>query len=101
MLRWLTLEQIKRQIRMELDFHEEDDSLLEYGEAAEDTILDWCGRTYESLIETYGKVPAPVVQASKLLVTQSYENRSPTSGQNLSVIPYGNIDVLLKPYMIL
>ena len=52
MLRWLTLEQIKRQIRMELDFHEEDDSLLEYGEAAEDTILDWCGRTYESLIET-------------------------------------------------
>ena len=101
MLRWLTLEQIKRQIHMELDFHEEDESLLEFGEAAEDTILDWCGRSYESLIETYGKVPAPVVQASKLLVTLSYENRSPTDRQNHSPIPYGNIEFLLNPYKIL
>ena len=101
MLRWLTLEQIKRQIRMELDFHEEDESLLEFGETAEESVLNSLGRSYESLIESYGKVPAPVVQASKMLVTLSYENRSPTDRQNHSPIPYGNIEFLLNPYKIL
>jgi hypothetical protein len=34
-----------------------------------------------------------------MLVDISYQNRSAVSPQNMSVIPYGNIDTLVKPYM--
>lgn len=98
-MKWLKIETIKSQTRMDYDC---EDELLElYAEAAEDTILSWCNRSYEDLIETYGKVPAGIVQASLLLVAQSYKEREPASAQNLSAVPYGTIDTLIKHYMIL
>lgn len=98
-MKWLKIETIKSQTRMDYDC--EDDLLELYGEAAEDTILAWCNRSYEDLIATYGKVPAGIIQASLLLVAQSYKEREPASAQNLSAVPYGTIDTLIKHYMIL
>ena len=100
-MKWLNLKDIKAQCRIEQDFHEEDELLEMYGESAEETILDWCNRSYEDFIQTYGKIPMPIVHATMLLVDLSYKERNPVSMQNLSVVPYGNIDILVKPYMIL
>ena len=98
-MKWLTIEYIKQHSRIDYDC---EDSLLElYGEAAENTILAWINRSYENLIETYTKVPAEIVQASLLLTGMSYKEREPASGQNLSAVPYGTIDTLIKHYMIL
>ena len=98
-MKWLKIETIKSQTRIDYDC--EDDLLELYGEAAEDTILAWCNRSYEDLIAKYGKVPAGIIQASLLLVAQSYKEREPASAQNLSAVPYGTIDTLIKHYMIL
>lgn len=98
MLKWLTLEGIKAQCRIEPDFHDEDDLLVEIGEGAEETVLNLCNRTYENLIETYGKVPVSLIRASKLLVDIGYQYRSPVSGQNMYLVPYA-LDIMLKPYM--
>ena len=95
-MKWLTLEQIKAQCRIEQDFHDEDELLEECGEGAEDSLLALLGRSFEDLIETYGKVPAPIRRASKLLAAGSYKDREAYSAQNLSAIPYGNIDFLIK-----
>ena len=86
----------KQQLR--IDYSDEDTLLDEYGQAAEDTILNILNRDYYDVMSVYGKIPAPIVQATMLLVGQSYQHREPSSAQNMSVVPY-SIDLLLKPYM--
>lgn len=95
-MKWLTIDYIKQHSRIDFDC---EDTLLElYGESAEETVLNICGRSYEDLIEVYGHVPTPLYYASLMLVDHSYEHRSPVSAQNLSIIPYG-FDMMVKPYM--
>ena len=89
---------MKAQCRIEQDFHDEDDVLGMYGESAEDTVLNALGRTYEDIIESYGKVPAPVMHASLMLADLSYQHRSPVGPQNMYMVPY-TFDLLIKPYM--
>ena len=97
-MKFLTLEQIKAQCRIEEDFTLEDSKLTLYGDSAEQVIFNMCQRPYEDFIETYGTIPQDVVHAALLLVTASYEHRSAVSMQNLSMVPYG-FDMLIKPYM--
>ena len=97
-MKWLTLERIKQQLRIEPDFHEEDELLEEYGESAEEVLLNYLNRTYEDVIELYGRVPAPLRHASLMLVDMSYQYRSPVSAQSISLMPY-TFDILIKPYI--
>lgn len=97
-MKWLTLERIKQQCRIEQDFIEEDELLEMYGESAEEATLNVLGRTYEDIVESYGKIPMPIIHASLMLVDLSYQNRSPISSQNMYQVPY-TFDLLLKPYM--
>ena len=97
-MKWLTLEDIKAQCRIEPDFNDEDRILELYGKAAEDTMLNYVNRTYEEVIELYGEMPAALVQASLMLVDKSYQHRSPASPQNMYYVLYG-FDTLVKPYM--
>ena len=97
-MKWLTLKQIKQQVRLELDFHDEDEKLTDYGESAEDTILKLCQRTYDDFISEYGEIPKPIVEASLMLVVASYEVRSPVTSQQLYTVGYG-FDYRVKPYM--
>ena len=97
-MKWLTLEQIKAQLRIEPDFTAENTLLNSYGEAAEETLLNYLNRPYQDIIERYGKVPLPLVQASLMLVDVSYQHRSPINVTNISLVPY-TFDLLVKPYM--
>lgn len=98
-MKWLTIEYVKQHSRIDYDC--EDGLIQLYIESAEETVLQYLGRTYDDLVENYGAVPANIIHASLLLTAISYNNREPASGQNMSAIPYGNIDLLLKPYMVL
>ena len=62
-MKWLTIEDIKNQLRIEPGFTDEDMLLESYGEAAEDTLLNYLNRPYQDIIEHYGKVPLPLVQS--------------------------------------
>lgn len=98
-MKYLTIDDIKAQLRLDFDC---DDALLElYGTGAEDTILYLCNRTYENLVGTYGEVPAAIRQVTLELVTNSYDQGSgPASPTNLSAVPY-NFDLLVKEYIVL
>ena len=98
-MKWLTLQQIKYQARIEPDYTDEDTLLTDIGESAEDKVLEDCNRTYGDLIDQYGKVPMSLIRASLLLCTIGYEHRSGDAVQNLSIVPYGNYDALIRPYM--
>ena len=97
-MKWLTLERIKQQCRIEQDFTEEDSLLEMYGESAEEVLLNHLNRSYEDIMQVYGRIPAPLVHASLMLVDVSYQHRSPVSPQNMSIVPY-TFDILVKPYM--
>ena len=96
-MKWLTLDEIKDQLRIERDFDLENDKLTGYGESAEDVILELCQRTYDDFIDTYGGIPRPIWEATLLLVSMSYEHGSAASMQQM----YNNpaFDMRVKPYM--
>jgi hypothetical protein len=96
-MKWLTLERIKQQLRIEQDFHDEDDILELYGDSAEDAIMEVLNRSYEELYEVYGRIPAPAVHASLMLVAQSYKDREKDLVQQVNANP--TFSLLLKPYM--
>lgn len=97
-MKWLTLERIKQQLRIEPDFHDEDSLLEMYGESAEEVLLNYLNRTYAEVTEEYSGVPTPLQHASLMLVDTSYQYRSPVSAQSMSLVPY-TFDILVKPYM--
>ena len=97
-MKWLTLEQIKQQLRIEQDFTDEDGLLEMYADSAEDTVLNICQRTYEDMVDSFGGIPQPIVEASLLLVAMSYEHRSPASQYQMYAVGYA-FDMRIKPYM--
>ena len=98
-MKFLTFDQIKAQLRLDdQQATDEHDLLVLYGEAAEDVVLDLIRRPLYNVMQVYGHVPKRLMQASLLIVAQSYQHREPASSQNLSVIPY-SLDMLLKPFM--
>ena len=105
-MKWLTIEYIKTHSRIDYDC---EDSLLElYGAAAEQTVLNVINRSYDELLEKFGTtspsdptkklVPAPIIQASLMIVDNSYQFRAASSPQNTYATLYG-VDALIKPYM--
>ena len=95
-MKWLTLERIKQQCRIEMDFHDEDELLELYGESAEEVLMAVLNRTYEDLFEEYGRVPMPVVHASLMLVAKSYKDRESDMMQEAH--ENKTFSLLLKPY---
>ena len=103
-MKWLTLEKIKQQCRIEADFTMEDTLLTGYGNSAESTVLNHLNRTYYDLTEQYGEVNAAtpawsdIINASLMLVDVWYQHRSPIESVSLSMVPY-TFDLLIKPYI--
>ena len=97
-MKWLELDDIKRQLRIELDYTDEDQELTGYGNSAEDTVLNICNRTYDDFIDQYGEIPQPIREASLLLVCASYEHRSAVTQYQMYSVGYA-FDMKVKPYM--
>lgn len=97
-MKYITFEQIKAQLRLDDEQAElEKDLLTLYGESAEDAVLSLVRRNMANLMETYGRVPKQIVQATLMLVAISYQHREPASQQNMYAVPYA-FDMLIKPY---
>ena len=72
-LRWLSVQAIHDHCH--IDFNCEDAELEQFGIAAEQAILNLTRRTFENFIDTYGRIPDPIFNASLLLVQSLYKNR--------------------------
>lgn len=101
-MKWITLDEIKEQLRIEPDYDDENDKLTRYGNSAEATILNLTGRTFEELkaMNPTGedKIPDDLWEATILLVTVSYEHSSAVSQYQLYGVPY-SFNMKIKPYM--
>jgi len=102
-MEFLKLDYVRQHSR--LCSNEEDAVLEHYCNDAEETIAAYLNRgdtvdeMVASLTEQYGKVPSNIIQAGLLIVEGNYNFRGSVTSQSLSIVPYGNIDVKLRPYM--
>lgn len=99
-MKFLTLEMIQAHSRIdEIRNGSAEESLITlYAEAAEDTVFNYIERSYDEVMEKWGKIPAALEQAALLLVDNSYQHRSPSSPMNMYRVDY-SFDALVKPYM--
>ncbi len=95
-MKWLTIDYIKEHSRIDYDC--ENAALELYGSAAEDTILSVVRRTLENVKDKWGAIPPAFYQAALMLTDLGYQNRSPISVTNMSVVPY-TFDMLIAEYM--
>lgn len=100
-LHWVTLDDIKDQLRIEHEYTLEDKLLTRYGATAEKFILRYIQRTEEELkamnTDDPTQVPEDIVSATLMLVDLYYQHRGPISVQNLYLIDYG-FDSLVMPF---
>ena len=97
-LKWLSLDAIHKHTRM--DFNCEDAELEQFGMAAEQAILDLTRRTYENFLDTYGRIPDPIFNATLLLVQSLYKNRDAEEQRDSKEIAFG-FSFMVKNYMVL
>ena len=97
-LKWLTLDAIHQHCR--IDFNCEDAELLQMGMAAEQSILDLTRRTFANIIDTYGRIPDPLFNASLLMVQSLYKNRDAEEQRDSKQIAFG-LEYMVKNYMCL
>ena len=98
-MKWLTLDKIKQQLRLDdAQATEEKKTLERFGASAENSILKLLRRSYTDLLDEYGEIPADVEEATLMLVDLSYKQRSPVDVMNTSVVGY-TFDLKVKPYM--
>ena len=101
-MEYLKIQYIKEHSRIDYDC---EDAILElYGDSAEETMASYLnrGKTVKEMVAdltaVYGHIPAPIRQATLMLVDISYQHRNPISPTNVSMVPY-TFDILVKPYM--
>ena len=97
-LKWLSIDAIHAHCR--IDFACEDAELEQMGITAEQAILDLTRRTYENFIDTYGRIPDPIFNASLLLVQSLYKNRDAEEQRDSKEIAFG-FSFMVKNYMVL
>ena len=101
-MRWITLEDIKDQLRIEQSNHSEDRMLTRYANSAENTILTLTHRT-EAELKAMNKldpteIPPEIWECTLFLVEHSYWSRGAVSPQQMYAVPYG-FDMKIKPYV--
>lgn len=95
-MKYLTLEQIKENCRIDHDY--EDNLLINIGDSAENAVKNYTKRSYDEFLSEYGEVPADVVRATLMLVDLWYNYRSMAGVQPMAFVPY-TFEFTLKPYI--
>jgi hypothetical protein len=96
-LQFLTLADIKAQVRIESSFTDDDQYLTMLGKAAERKVFKDTQRTYDEIVALEGEWPMDLTLAALLLTSHWYEHREPVTNQSMSVVPYA-YDALYMPY---
>jgi hypothetical protein len=97
-LQFLTLADIKEQVRLESSFTDEDNYLMMLGRAAERRLFKDIQRTYDEVVAMEGEWPMDLTMAALMLTASWYKNREPETNQSMSVVPYSAYEGFYMPY---
>lgn len=95
----VSLELLKKELRMQSDFTCQDDILEVDLEAAESAIVAWCNRSVDELKGLgSGAFPAPLLKAELALAKHMFTHDMVADERSLTATPFG-ISTLIKPYV--
>lgn len=106
-MQFITLNELKDQLRIEHDWTEEDSLLTTMANAAEAALLRACNRTADDLLATFGTtdpdtgdvLPPPDFKMACLqLGKHLYDHRGPDDSVPQVPVPF-SIDLLVKPFI--
>ena len=97
-LQFLTLEDMKAQVRLESSFTDEDNYLMMLGRSAERRLFKDIQRTYDEVVEMEGEWPMDLTLAALMLVASWYQHREPETNQSMAVVPYSAYEGFYMPY---
>jgi hypothetical protein len=87
-MRYLTLEEIKKQCVIDSIYEDDDMYLTSLGETAEEIIEQQIDIKLEEVVSVYGKLPSPLRQAMLMMVENLYNNRGSMVEEIPPVIMY-------------
>lgn len=82
MLNYLTLDEIKKQLNVDADFHEDDEFLELLGESVEDLTSNLIDCSLDELVAQNGDLPAGVRHAMRMLCDYVYSQQRGSSGES-------------------
>lgn len=109
-MKFITLNELKDQLRIEHDYTDEDGLLTTIGNAAEAALLRACNRTADDLLASFGTTdptdpdsgdvlpPPDFVMACLMLGKHLYEHRGPDDSVQQVQVPY-SIDLMVKSFI--
>lgn len=81
-MKYLTLEEIKKQLNVDADFHGDDEFLELLGESVEDLTSNLIDCQLDELAAQNGSIPAGVRHAMRMLVDYVYSQQRGSSGES-------------------
>lgn len=83
----IQLDEIKKHLNIDADFHDDDQYLMYLGQVAEDIVQKHIDRTFDDIIENDGVVPTPLHHSVLLLIGNLYDNRESVSYTSAVEVP--------------
>lgn len=97
-MNYLGLEEVKRQLNIDADYHEEDEYLMSLAEVAQRAVENHLDCPLERFEDEDGQIEPPIRQAMLLEVGTLYQNRESVSFSQGYAIPH-SFEYLLQPYV--
>jgi uncharacterized phage protein (predicted DNA packaging) len=82
---YLTLDEIKRQLNIDLDYDGDDEILTLMGESAEDIVSNLIDTPLDELAAENGELPPGVRHALRMLIDWEYSQQRGSSSESLDV----------------
>lgn len=85
---YLTLDEIKKHLNLDLDFNEDDDYLLGLAKVAINAVSIHIDRDFKELEDEEGNLPPALQHALLLLIANYYNNRESVTNVSANNIPF-------------
>jgi uncharacterized phage protein (predicted DNA packaging) len=82
---YLTLDEIKRQLNIDLDYDGDDEILTLMGESAEDIVSNLIDTPLDELAAENGELPAGVRHALRMLIDWEYSQQRGSSSEAIDI----------------
>lgn len=92
----ITLEYLKKHLRLDATDTSEDATLEMYMQGANDVILKAINQTEDELFDEYGSIPPALKNAVCMLTATLYQNREATVNTGISINPA--MMAMVRPY---
>lgn len=94
---YLQLYQLKKQLNIDEEFHQDDEYLVDLAMAAENVVQTHIDRDLSELEDENGMLPASITHAMLLLVGNFYANRESVAFASAQILPHA-YDYLIALY---